>query len=142
MKNSHKKIFTDWQKRLFSVIEDNITDLNPLLREAKKQVAFYKDLIESLRAAQEALNEYIEKINKAFFGSANNNAYVSVAEYFNRSSYGKLKLGGKVCDEIFTFPLPLSEIRERKLKRDALATEYYGEVIKWYESKYDDIDNF
>ena len=64
MKNSHKQIFTDWQKRLFSVIEDNITDLNPLLREAKKQVAFYKDLIESLRAAQEALNEYIEKINQ------------------------------------------------------------------------------
>ncbi len=64
MKNSHKQIFTDWQKRLFSVIEDNITDLNPLLREAKKQVAFYKDLIESLRAAQEALNEYIDKINQ------------------------------------------------------------------------------
>jgi hypothetical protein len=64
MKNSHKQIFNDWQKRLFTVIEDNITDLNPQLREAKKQVAFYKDLIESLRAAQEALNEYIEKINQ------------------------------------------------------------------------------
>ena len=64
MKNSHRQIFTDWQQRLFSVIEDNITDLNPQLREAKKQVAFYKDLIESLRAAQDALNEYIEKINQ------------------------------------------------------------------------------
>ena len=64
MKSSHKQIFTDWQKRLYSVIEDNITDLNPELREAKKQVTFYKGLIESLRAAQEALNEYIEKINQ------------------------------------------------------------------------------
>lgn len=64
MKNSHKQIFTDWQRRLFSVIEDNITDLNPQLREAKKQVSFYKGLIESLKTAQEALNEYIDRINQ------------------------------------------------------------------------------
>ena len=64
MKNSHKQIFIDWQNSLFSVIEDNITELNPQLRDAKKQVAFYKDLIMSLQSAQEALNEYINKINQ------------------------------------------------------------------------------
>ncbi len=64
MKRSHRQIFTDWQLKLFSVIEDNITDLNPHLRESKKQVAFYKDLIETLKSAQEALNEYIDKINQ------------------------------------------------------------------------------
>lgn len=64
MKINHRDIFTKWHDRLFSVIEDNITDLNPELRGYKKQVAFYKDLIESLRVAQKALNEYIDKINQ------------------------------------------------------------------------------
>lgn len=64
MKNSHKQIFMDWQNRLFSVIEDNIIELNPQLKESKKQVDFYNDLIESLKEAQEALNEHIDKINK------------------------------------------------------------------------------
>lgn len=64
MKNSHNKIFNDWQKSLFSAIEDNIINLNPMLRESKKQVDFYKDLIDSLRSAQNELNEYIEKINQ------------------------------------------------------------------------------
>lgn len=64
MRTSHSKIFTDWQVRLFSVIEDNITDLNPALRDDKEKVAYYKDLIESLRSAQEALNDYIKKINQ------------------------------------------------------------------------------
>ncbi len=64
METSHKHIFIDWQKRLFSAIEDNITELNPELREAKNQVEFYEDLIDSLKEAQEKLNEYIDKINR------------------------------------------------------------------------------
>ena len=64
MKASHTQIFTEWQNGLFNAIENNITDLNPGLRADKEKVAYYKDLIESLRAAQEALNEYIDKINQ------------------------------------------------------------------------------
>ena len=63
MKKSHKQIFMDWQNRLFSVIENNIIELNPQLKESKKQVDFYNDLIESLKEAQDALNEHIDKIN-------------------------------------------------------------------------------
>lgn len=64
MKSSHARIFTEWQMRLFSVIEDNITDLNPSLRDDKEKVAYYKDLIESYRTAQEELNKNIDKINQ------------------------------------------------------------------------------
>ena len=63
MRNNHKMLFIDWQKRLFSEIEDHITELNPELKSKKNLVAYYEGLIASLRAAQEALNAYIEKIN-------------------------------------------------------------------------------
>ncbi len=64
MKNSHEKIFKNWQTQLFSVIEDNVTELNPQLKESKKQVAFYEGLIESLETAKNALIEYIDKIDR------------------------------------------------------------------------------
>ncbi len=86
--------------------------------------------------------QYIDAINKAFFGSANNNAYVSVGEYFNKSSYGKLKLDGKVCDKIYTFPYSVEKIREKKLDRDALANDVYKKVIDWYKENYDDIADY
>lgn len=86
--------------------------------------------------------QFIENINKAFFGSAKNNAYVSVGEYFNKSSYGKLKLDGKVCDKVYTFPLSVSEIKEKKIKRDVLANEYYKKIIEWYKENYEDIENY
>ena len=86
--------------------------------------------------------QFIDKINKVFFGNAKNNAYVSVGEYFNKSSYGKLKLDGKVCDQIFTFPYSVEQIRERKLERDVLANDIYKKVIDWYKKNYDDIASY
>ena len=90
--------------------------------------------------------QYIENLNKAFFGTTKNNEYVSVGEYFNKSSYGKLKLDGKVCDKVFEFPLSVEDIEEKikdkKLKRESLATEYYGEVLKWYKSNYTDLKDY
>ncbi|MCQ2801492.1 MAG: hypothetical protein MJ222_02390 [Bacilli bacterium] len=86
--------------------------------------------------------QYIEGINKAFFGNAKNNAYVSVGEYFNKSSYGKLKLDGKVCDQVFTFPYSIEKIKESKLERDVLANDIYKKVIDWYKENYDDIADY
>lgn len=95
--------------------------------------------VEKLNLTKE---QYIENINKAFFGNSKNNEYVSVGEYFNKSSYGKLRLDGKVCDKIFEFPLSISKIKERKLKRDALVTEYYKTVLDWYKANYDDYKDY
>ncbi|MBQ0009231.1 MAG: hypothetical protein KBS97_03055 [Firmicutes bacterium] len=88
--------------------------------------------------------QYIDRINKAFFGNSKNNEYVSVGEYFNKSSYGKLRLDGKICDKIYEFPLSVSDIKEKKLHRDALATDYYKKVIDWYKQTYpeDDISKY
>ena len=86
--------------------------------------------------------QYIDLVNKAFFGCSKNNAYVSVGEYFNKSSYGKFSLDGKVCDKVYTFPLSVSEIKESKLSRERLADIYYPKVIEWYKANYDDIEEY
>lgn len=89
-------------------------------------------------------DEYIENIKKAFFGCSKNNSYVSVAQFYDISSYGKLKIKGKVCDEIYTMPYKVSEIKELPESvnaRDYVSNEY-EKIINWYESIYHDIDTF
>ena len=79
--------------------------------------------------------EYISNLNKAFFGSSKNNKFVSVAEYYNRSSYGKLRITGKVCDQFYTYPKTVQEINQYKLPRDTVQ-DCYNKVLTWYEDTY------
>ena len=79
--------------------------------------------------------EYISNLNKAFFGSSKNNKFVSVAEYYNRSSYGKLRITGKVCDQFYTYPKTVQEINQYKLARDTVQ-DCYNKVLTWYEDTY------
>lgn len=102
-------------------------------------VEFSDYKVEKLSLSNE---QFIDNINKAFFGNAKNNAYVSVGEYFNKSSYGKLRLDGKVCDKVYTFPYSIEQIRERKLERDVLANDIYKKVLDWYKENYDDIADY
>ena len=84
-------------------------------------------------------DEYITNLEMAFFGSYWNNKYVSVAEYYNRASYGKLRLSGTVCDKIFTFPKTKAEINGEKdgtkaEREDVYKT--YKDVIDWCKNTY------
>ena len=79
--------------------------------------------------------EYISNLNKAFFGSSKNNKYVSVAEFYNRSSYGKLRISGKVCDQFYTYPKTVNEINQKKTIRDDVL-DCYSKVLTWYEDTY------
>ena len=79
--------------------------------------------------------EYVSNLNKAFFGSSKNNKFVSVAEYYNRSSYGKLRITGKVCDQFYTYPKTVQEINQYKLPRDTVQ-DCYNKVLTWYEDTY------
>lgn len=84
-------------------------------------------------------DEYITNLEMAFFGSYWNNKYVSVAEYYNRSSYGKLRLSGTVCDKFFTFPKTREEIDGTKdgtkAERDDVYNSYKN-VIDWCKNTY------
>ncbi len=82
-------------------------------------------------------DEYVSNLNKAFFGSVQNNKYVSVAEYYNRSSYGKLRITGKVCDQFYTFSKTVDEINTYKTERRTVASEY-DRILAWYEETYNE----
>ena len=62
MHMSHKQQFTEWQKRLTVTISRELTDLNPTLKDAKDQITFFEDRIDSLQHAKTQLNQYISRI--------------------------------------------------------------------------------
>ena len=80
--------------------------------------------------------DYIKDVKKAFFGSAKNNKYVSVAEYYNRSSYGKLKIKGKVCDKFFTFQKKVTGEAAKELDRKDVKYAYENLIPSWYKANY------
>ena len=59
------------------------------------------------------LNDKKILIQNAFFGSDEMNKYLSVASFYNKSSYGHLKITGEVTDFI-TYPKNISEIDASK----------------------------
>lgn len=87
--------------------------------------------------------EYVDKLNKVFFGTTDNNQYVSVSQYYNLSSYGKLRISGKVVDKFYTFSYPVSSIIKGNLDRNNVANSYLN-VLNWYTETlgYDDLDSY
>ena len=63
MFESHWQIFKEWGEKLFDNIRERMPELNSDLSSAKEHMDFYKDSIEQLEEAQEALQIYINKIN-------------------------------------------------------------------------------
>lgn len=85
--------------------------------------------------------EYISNLNDAFFGVYSNNRYVSVAEYFNLSSYGKMKLDGKVVDDFFTFNMNIQDVQ--KSSDRSLISSLYDDILVWLANeKKIDLDEF
>lgn len=89
--------------------------------------------------------EYVSNLQKAFFGGVKNNKYVSVAEYYNRSSYGKLRISGKVCDKFYTFPKTVYELNTYNVYKNSRdpVSDCYDKVLTWYEDTYhESLDEF
>ena len=63
MCDRHEQQFHTWKDELFAAIESHLTELNPNLRKAQDQIAFFMDRINTLERANKTLTEYIEKIN-------------------------------------------------------------------------------
>lgn len=99
-------------------------------------VEFSDYTIEQLGVTSE---EYVSNLRKAFFGGVDNNKYVSVAEYYNRSSYGKLRITGKVCDQFYTFSETVDKINTYKTRIDrSTVVSEYDRVIAWYKETYNE----
>lgn len=78
--------------------------------------------------------DFINDVKKAFFGESGNNRYVSVAEYYNRSSYGKLRIKGTVCDKFYNFHKPISEMKS--YTKDDVKDAYNYVKDDWYPQTY------
>lgn len=95
----------------------------------------------------ESINEkkdtYFANVENAFFGDSSTNQYESVASYFNKSSYGKLKIKGKVVHDFFRSPYSVSYLNTGSYKdKQQKIPDLYQRAVEWYSSKYDDISNF
>ena len=90
-----------------------------------------------------ATKEVKDQINTAFFGDTEDTGFESVASYYNKSSYGRLTLKGKVTD-FFSPNLTAEEIL-------SYSNPNYGEyglfnlsnlAIDWYKENHDDIKDY
>lgn len=88
-------------------------------------------------------NDYYANVENAFFGDPSVTQFESVASYFDKSSYGKLKIKGKVVHEFFRSPYSVSYLNEGKYEdKQQKIPDLYNQAIKWYSSKFDDISSF
>jgi len=78
-------------------------------------------------------------IENAFFGSESQNKWESVASFYNKASYGKFQLTGKVSPW-FTYSKNAADIQ--KSTRNILVNNVRGEALAWYQSQFDDISDY
>lgn len=87
--------------------------------------------------------DYFANVENAFFGETSSTRFESVASYFDKSSYGKLKIKGKVVHEFFRSPYSVSYLNEGSYEdKQQKIPDLYSRAIEWYSSKYDDISSF
>ena len=85
----------------------------------------------------------LKDIEKTFFGNKNETGWESVTSYYEKSSYGKLNISGKVSDW-FTLNMTFERAASMQLSPEIAtpAVNIAREVGKWYSENYDDIKDF
>lgn len=84
-------------------------------------------------------NQTRVNIQNAFFGDSKYVTYESVASFYDKSSYGKLKLKGEVSD-IFVTSYKYSDIRNSS--NNSIVDKIYTEVINFVKTNIDDIESY
>lgn len=87
------------------------------------------------------LNSKRVKIQNAFFGKESTTSYESVASFYNKSSYGHLKLKGTVS-EWFNLDMTPAELKAN-IHPSAFGSRYVAsKAVEWYQENYDDLASF
>ena len=88
-------------------------------------------------------------IENAFFGDPSVTKYESVASYYNKSSYGKLRVDGFVTDWFRLTDLYDSshnqvnyEYLSRNTTKKTIVIDIYQKAIEWYQNKYGNISSY
>ncbi len=80
--------------------------------------------------------DYKTSIEAAFFGSSSSNQYVSLAEYYDKSSYHRLHVKGEVseafrCNETYATLKTKNNASQTK----AALTKIYQDAVAWYNGQ-------
>ena len=87
-------------------------------------------------------------IQNAFFGRESKTQYESVASYFDKSSYGKLKIDGFVTDWFRlnmtdSSGVPVNyEYLSRKSTKKSIVSDIYKQALTWYQNKYGNLASY
>lgn len=97
------------------------------------------DFVDYPSSLLEGGEEYsLKRIEDTFFGKSEDTAWESVSSYYQKSSYGKLNLEGKVSPWFHTN----KTIDEVKKTKEEPTWSILREAVKWYKSNFDDICDF
>ncbi len=82
-------------------------------------------------------------IEKTFFGDPSVTGWESVSSFYYKSSYGKLKLKGKVSDW-FTLDKTVQQFESLSKQNTYGDATFYvlRQAIRWYQNTYHDLDQF
>lgn len=78
-------------------------------------------------------------IENSFFGDDSTSNFYSVSSFYNKSSYGKLKLSGFVTDW-YRCNLSAEELSTKTNKN--VIRDIYNDSLKWIKTKYDNLDEY
>ena len=98
--------------------------------------------ISSCRNYVGGCDKALTDIEKAFFGDPSYTGWESVSSYYYKSSYGKLKLQGRVTD---WFTVDKTSRQVNGLSTQIYADQSYyvlREAAKWYEQNYGDLEYY
>lgn len=85
----------------------------------------------------------IKDIKAVYNGEEGSNSFVSVKEYYERASYGQLKLNIDVVDKWCTLDVTLDQLYEMGTSEMADQSWYAVDYVsKWYQKNYGDINKY
>lgn len=136
---SYQKMEVD-DKALLSTLYNNYG--TPILNSIGKQKLLVIPIV--IKGYEDnAKDDVLEKLNKAFFGKSEEVEYESVASFYHKSSYEKLNIEGKVAKWFNPNVTP------EELKNHASSSYDDGglfwlldKALTWYQSQYNDLSDF
>ncbi len=100
-------------------------------------VDFEDYTIKDMKTSEEV---FFTNLNNAFFGKAEKTKYESVASFFDKSSYGKLKIKGKVVDKFYRSPFSYNALSKTTDKQKTI--DIYKGALAWYKENYNNIEDY
>ena len=86
--------------------------------------------------ASEIKEDYHVALSEAFFGDEAGNQFVSLAQYYDQSSFHRLQVKGEVCPKVFRSSETYAalKVKNNASQTKAALTRIYNEAMAWYNA--------